>query len=240
MSGSARKLARRSDRAPTRMVLVYSFAQLARMAGVNRSTIGRAFRPGGPLHPALIGKDSGDGGHPAVVANLAEHTGHRAVVVDELPSAVSFKKYARLSGRKVDEVRAACAPGGALHDAWIPPHHLSAVTFSVVSGSPLADVIEATRGGRLTPAVTKNGLIDLGSEAALEYCAQRPFRRLPNGDADESDMPQGMLAPACIGEDDIDLSNPFARAFSARCLGRVQTEAEIVAEHAASVAGRSS
>jgi hypothetical protein len=223
MSSSARKLARRSDRAPTRMPLVHSFTAIAAMAGVHRSTIGRAFAPGGRLHPALVSPERGDIAHPAVVAYLAEHTGHRPVQV-ERPRLITFERAARQKGCSVAEVRKAFAGRGPLAAAVVPNHHLSARDYAEVTGTVFESVLEATRG-TLAPAVTEAGFIDLGHEASIAYLAALPYPRLPDGDLDLNHVPQGMLAPAMVG-DRIDPRSPFAQAFLARCLGRIPTKAD--------------
>jgi hypothetical protein len=195
------------------------------MAGVARSTITRAFRPGGPLYPALVG-DRGDASHPAWIGWLADRVGARSIVVSEPGTAITFDALAPLLGVPVREVEAAVRPGGPLHAALIAPHHVSAELFAVLAGTSVFEVLAATRD-ELAPALTESGRIDISHRDALEYLAARPFRRLPDGDIDLEDVPQGMLAPACIGAD-IDITNPFALAFEARCIGRVRSaDAEV-------------
>jgi hypothetical protein len=229
VSGSARKQARRgrgSDRAPTRVPLAVSFAELARTAGVARSTITRACAPGGPMHPAVLSPGRVDAGAACVVRWLAEHAGVTPVVVDEPDSAITPAQAARLKGAPVEEIESAMQAGGALASAVIHRHHVSARVFAVLSGSALGDVIEATRSGSLVAAVTENGRIDLSTPASLEWCARRPYPRLADGEIDLGHVPEGGLVPAMVG-DQINIDSPFAHVFVARCCGRVPTEADL-------------
>jgi hypothetical protein len=226
VSASARKLARRSDHAPTRSALVVTFAELARTAGVARSTITRACADGGPLHSAVTGPGRVDISARCCVRWLAEHSGTTPVVVDEPDSAITPAQAARQKRISVAEVEAAMAPGGALEAAVIRVHHVSAYVFSVLSGAALDDVIEATRSGSLVAAVTENGRIDLSSEPAIEWCARRPYPRLADGEIDLNHVPEGGLVPALVG-DEINIDSPFAHVFVARCNGRIPTQNDL-------------
>jgi hypothetical protein len=228
VSSSARKVAQRSDGAPTRPALVVTFAELSRTAGVARSTITRACAPGGPLHSAVTAPGRVDLSARCCVRWLAEHAGVVPVVVDEPDSAITPAQAARQKRVSVAEIEAAMAPGGALEAAVILQHHVSAFAFSVLSGSALLDVIEATRSGSLVAAVTANGRIDLSSARALEWCARRPYPRLADGEIDLDHVPEGGLVPAMVGEE-INRDSPFARVFLARCWGRVPTPADLAA-----------
>jgi hypothetical protein len=115
----------------------------------------------------------------------------------------------------------------------VPLHHLSARTFAWLSGASVDDVLAAAED-ELEPALTPSLRIDLSHAAALEYLAARPFNRKRNGDP--SDCPEGFLAPACIGKDDIDSSSPFFRAWCARLDGVVPTDESVAATFGAAAA----
>ncbi len=215
MTGSSRKLTRRSDRAPTSAPrLEVSFADLSRTAVVARSTVTRACAPGGPLHPAVTAPGRTDIAAQCVVDWLSAHAGTPPVLVAE-PDTVSADEAARQRGVPVADVLAAVAPGGPLHGAFLAAHHVPAIVFAVLAGVVLAQVLEASRA-ELAPAVTAGGGIDLTSAVALDYLRAHPFRRLADGEIDSADVPDGMLSAAMVG-DDIDPSHPFALAFLARC-----------------------
>jgi hypothetical protein len=215
MSSSSRKLARRSDRAPTRAPrLEVSFSDLSRIASVHRSSVTRACAPGGPLHAAVTARGRVDVAAQAVVDWLASHSGTPAVLVSE-PDTVSLAEAARQRGVPVSDVLEAARPGGALHGAVLAQHHVPAIVFTVLAGVTLAEVLDACRA-ELAPAVTRAGGIDLTHPSALAFLAAHPFRRTADGDVDAADVPDGMLSPA-LGGEDIDPTHPFARAFLARC-----------------------
>ena len=212
---------RRSVPNPSRRTRPLSFADVARLRGCSRSTVTRAVRAGGALSAALLDGGRIDVGHPAArrwigPAVAAELGGA------EPPSeagVVTPAEFAELHGLPADQVHADMS--GPLAPAVVPPEHVSPSTFAQLASEPEEAVVAAGLGGVLAPAVTLSGWIDLEHDAALRFLAARPFVGEPP-DVDGA----GYLAPACVGAR-IDVAHPVARAFLARCLGRIPTEADL-------------
>ncbi|HVU00385.1 MAG TPA: hypothetical protein VHE30_01485 [Polyangiaceae bacterium] len=126
----------------------------------------------------------------------------------------------------------AAAPGGPLHaarvgaklntahpafQAWLHGEQIGAGYAPPESFGIMADVsrteLTAALRGELAEAISGN-CIRVDHPAALRFLRRHPFRRAPDGLV--HDVPQGFLVPALVGEE-IDMSHPFAQAFSARC-----------------------
>jgi hypothetical protein len=199
---------------------------VANRRGCHRSTVCRACKPGGELFEALLSPDRIDLNHPATQAFLraggtteAAAEPEPSVVLDD-DSLLTFEQAARAKGVSVAQVLADLEQ---LRPALVPLYHLNAEEFAHLAGCEVDEVLEAARG-ELEPAVTPSRRLDLSHAASLGFMSARPFARKRNGDPD---APEGFLAPACVGDDEIDLNHPFAQAYFARLDGRVATEAEI-------------
>jgi len=212
---------RRSDPTPSRRTRPLSLADVARLRGCARSSVTRAVRPGRPLHAALLPGGRIDVAHPdarhwigpAVTAELG------GAEPPEAASVVTPEAFSQLHALPVAQVRADMT--GPLAPAVVPRGHVSPETFATLASEPVEAVLAAGLGGVLAPAITLRGRIDLGHDAALRFLAARPFVGEPP-DVDGA----GYLAPACVGAR-IDVAHPVARAFLARCLGRVPTQADL-------------
>ncbi|HEX3853325.1 MAG TPA: hypothetical protein VHW01_20315 [Polyangiaceae bacterium] len=139
-------------------------------------------------------------------------------------TALTVPEFAQQLGVSVEEAERACRE--ELASALIPPGHVSAAEFAQRADLPIDEVLAAV-ADELAEALLPSGRLDLGHSASLRFMAARPFERLASGDpAVHTINGEPYLAPACVGED-IDIDHPVARAFLARCHGRVQTDEEL-------------
>lgn len=202
-----------ADVAATRLV---SRADAARMKDCSRAAVTKAARPGGPLYPARLAGDRLNAAHPSFLRWL--NPGFNRLDDTMTRSAAEL---AGEAGVTVDEVRKDLK--GPLGKALLPVHHVTAKIFAYLCGVTVA-AIEVAALGDLGPAVTPQGLIDIGHDAALRFAAKHPYRRDRRGEA--VGVPRGVLVPALLPDDMIDANHPFAKHFFSRCDGRVPTEAD--------------
>lgn len=195
------------------IVLPESQAGMARRRGVTRGAVSQACRPGCALHPALLPGGDVDRAHPAARKWLREPR------IAETMSAAELSRATRLP---LAEVQRAFTV--ELAPAVLPPHLVDAVAFARLSGAHVARVLTDLEH-ELLPAVTPDRWIDITHVAALEYLAAHPFPRGRGGDPVTGDFP-----PLPCAGDDIDVDHPLVRAFLARCLGRVPTDADLGVE----------
>jgi hypothetical protein len=218
---------------PARTPHPITAAELARRAGVNRSSITRALRR--ELAPARM-HDRVDVAHtvvvrwaisrgldPIVLLDIGSRERSRRPVLLVEETAPSVGDFARSVGAHPTDVMA------EVSDALVPPGHISVTEFAWRAGVRPSEVIAAVDRGELQPAVLKNGRLDLGHPAALEFMAAHPYKTDRRGNLIGGD---GHLAGAMVGEQ-INVDHPFARAVIARSLGRVATEADFEAAQGA-------
>lgn len=196
-----------------RRPLVESQVAMAKRKGVTRGAVSLACRPGGALHPALIGGGRIDRGHPAALRWLREPHWGDAPTVEALAAEWELP---------VEELRRALQD--ELREAAVPEWHVGLFTFARIAG--VHHTRMAYQIAQLKPALTRSCYIDVGHPAALAYLAEHPFPRGPNGDpVPPEDFP---LLPCADGDaDKILIDHPFVRAFLARATGRVLTDEEL-------------
>jgi hypothetical protein len=146
----------------------------------------------------------------------------RAALVNDRVNAAHPRVIAWARARGIDP--AALTPGVFVRRDVVA--ELSPEAFARFAGVTSDEIFEARRGS-LRAAMLPSGNIDLAHAAALEFLARRPFRRGANGSIDETDVPDGILAAACSGGDEIEIDHPCTRAFFARCMARVLSNAEL-------------
>jgi hypothetical protein len=180
----------------------------------------------------MVTRDRIDLAHPACVAFLADGSApegeETALVVTE--TALTPAEVAARTGRPLAQVTADMS--GPLAAAVIPVSHLSLEVFAWLAGVPITVVLAVD--AELEPAVAATGRIDLAHGAALEFLAARPFKRKRNGDP--ADCPEGFLAPADLGDDNLDSASPFFRAWLARLDGVAPTDESVAATFGAAAA----
>jgi hypothetical protein len=143
-------------------------------------------------------------------AELARRKGVTRSAVTQAASPGGPLAAARVAGGFLDEEHPACvrwlnqAPATS---EWLASelHHVSVEAFASLCGVDAAKVQEAARRS-LRPAVTAQGLIDVGHRVALAFAAKHPA----------------------------DFTHPLAKHYFARCLGYVPTKADLAAQAAPS------
>jgi hypothetical protein len=191
---------------------------MARRKGVTRGAVSLATRPGGALHSALLPGGRIDRVHPAALKWLGE---------PRLDGGVTASEFAEAAGLRVDEVNRAF--GDELRSALIPHGLVGLEKFAEMAGERLAAILTGDPSV-LRAATTPSRQIDVGHPAALAYLAARPFPRGADGDPV---VPDGFPPLRTVGEDALNVDDPFLRAFMARCLGRVPTDADFGLDGAA-------
>jgi hypothetical protein len=191
--------------------LPQSKVEMARLKGVTRGAVSLASRPGHALYPAVLAGGRIDRGHPAARKWLGEPHLEDGMTADEL---------AKATGLPADEVRRAFS--AELAGAVLPCGWVGLETFSMMAGERVS-LLLTHASTALRPALTPSRYIDVAHPAALAYLAARPFPRDRDGDPI---VPREFPALGAVGDDGIDIDNPFVRAFMARCLGRVPTDAD--------------
>jgi hypothetical protein len=161
-------MSKSADGAPTRKRAPVSQTDFADRAGVNRSTISRAFQ--GPLKAALLPGKRCDVTHPAVTAWARDRGLDPRVLLGKFGALHSALKEAR---GETPTQAAANHEGGMTIEEFAAR---AEVHVSVVS--------DALRN-ELAPALLPNGRIDASTFQALSFMAARPFR----GDRRRGDEP---------------------------------------------------
>jgi len=200
---------------------------LSRLWGKSRSTI--CALCAGRLAPAVANgrvnydhpvirqyeEERGLGGDNLLIGRRRpeEPSERRPLVVHD--DAVSPAELAAMAGVTEEEVVEAMK--NELADAVVPCHHVDVEQFAFIAGVETAEVIEAATSGKLAPAITRSGRLDLGHRASLRYLKAHPFKRDAAGAIVESSIPQGMLEPAIVDDESFDADSPFFKAFEARC-----------------------
>ena len=162
-------MSKHTDGAPTRRASPISQADFARRAGVDRSTISRAFQ--GPLRSALLPGKRCDATHPAVIAWARTR---------RLDPKVLLGTFGRIMALKQEAApRSASEPHEDSDDAGMTVEEFAA--RAEVAVDVLSDALRA----ELAPALLWNGRIDACSLSALQFMAAHPFRNDADGRAIE-------------------------------------------------------
>lgn len=218
-------MSKNTDGAPTRKRAPVSQTDFAARAGVNRSTISRAFQEGGPLHAALLPGKRCDATHPEVVAWARR----RRLDPNVLLGSFNALALARIDVRDADEPPSApptaspyCGGCGELFSTYAGT---PIEEFAQRAETPLRAVRDAL-AAELAPARRNDGLIDIAHPASLAFLARNPV------DQDDEKTPppvngHDFLCPACPNDMHVDLEHPIFLAFLARWIGRVPQPGDV-------------
>ena len=190
-----------------------SQAGLAKHLGVARSTVSRAAKPGGALHPAMV-RDRVDLDHPACVAWAPKKAFEPELI--EAPTEPEPEP-------EVEQHSGYCGGCGALHSAYVGT---PIEEFAQRAEAPVR-VVRAALANELAPALRDDGQIDIAHPASLAFLARSPIDQ----DDEKAPLPvngHDFLCPASLDEDGhVDVEHPILFAFIARWIGRVPQPSDV-------------